>query len=119
MEKPEIEPTMGPEPTELVIEDITVGSGEAAAPGATVEVHYLGVTFEGEEFDASWNRGESIEFPLNGLIRGWQEGIPGMKVGGRRVLTIPPSMGYGAQGAGGVIKGGETLIFVVDLLNVN
>ena len=70
MNKPEIEPTLGPEPTELVIEDITVGDGDEAAPGENVDVHYLGVTFEGEEFDASWNRGESIEFPLSGLIRG-------------------------------------------------
>jgi peptidylprolyl isomerase len=117
MEKPEIEPTMGPEPTELVIEDITVGSGEAAAPGATVEVHYLGVTFEGEEFDASWNRGESIEFPLNGLIRGWQEGIPGMKVGGRRKLVCPPMWAYGPAGGGHRLSG-QTLVFVIDLLAV-
>jgi peptidylprolyl isomerase len=117
MEKPEIEPTMGPEPTELVIEDITVGSGDAAAPGGTVEVHYLGVTFEGEEFDASWNRGESIEFPLNGLIRGWQEGIPGMKVGGRRKLVCPPMWAYGPAGGGHRLSG-QTLVFVIDLLAV-
>ncbi len=117
MEKPEIEPAMGPEPTELVIEDITVGSGDAAAPGATVEVHYLGVTFEGEEFDASWNRGESIEFPLNGLIRGWQEGIPGMKVGGRRKLVCPPMWAYGPAGGGHRLSG-QTLVFVIDLLAV-
>ena len=117
MEKPEIEPTLGPEPTELVIEDITVGAGDAAAPGATVEVHYLGVTFEGEEFDASWNRGESIEFPLNGLIRGWQEGIPGMKVGGRRKLVCPPMWAYGPAGGGHRLSG-QTLVFVIDLLAV-
>lgn len=117
MEKPEIEPTLGPEPTELVIEDITVGSGEAAAPGANVEVHYLGVTFEGDEFDASWNRGESIEFPLNGLIRGWQEGIPGMKVGGRRKLVCPPEWAYGPAGGGHRLSG-QTLVFVIDLLAV-
>lgn len=117
MEKPEIEPTLGPEPTELVIEDITVGEGEPAAPGATVEVHYLGVTFEGEEFDASWNRGESIEFPLNGLIRGWQEGIPGMKVGGRRKLVCPPQWAYGPAGGGHRLSG-QTLVFVIDLLAV-
>jgi peptidylprolyl isomerase len=117
MEKPEIEPTLGPEPTELVIEDITVGSGDAAVPGSTVEVHYLGVTFEGDEFDASWNRGESIEFPLNGLIRGWQEGIPGMKVGGRRKLVCPPEWAYGPAGGGHRLSG-QTLVFVIDLLAV-
>jgi peptidylprolyl isomerase len=117
MEKPEIEPTLGPEPTELVIEDVTVGAGEAAEPGATVEVHYLGVTFEGDEFDASWNRGGSIEFPLNGLIRGWQEGIPGMKVGGRRKLVCPPEWAYGPAGGGHRLSG-QTLVFVIDLLAV-
>ncbi|MCP4196510.1 MAG: FKBP-type peptidyl-prolyl cis-trans isomerase, partial [Proteobacteria bacterium] len=79
MEKPEIDMPDGPAPTELVIRDITVGDGKEAVPGATVEVHYVGVEFDsGEEFDASWNRGESISFPLQGLIQGWQEGIPGM-----------------------------------------
>ena len=117
MNKPEIEPTLGPEPTELVIEDITVGDGDEAKPGGNVEVHYLGVTFEGEEFDASWNRGESIEFPLNGLIRGWQEGIPGMKVGGRRKLICPPMWAYGPAGGGHRLSG-QTLVFVIDLLAV-
>jgi peptidylprolyl isomerase len=117
MNKPEIEPTLGPEPTELVIEDISVGVGDEAAPGGNVEVHYLGVTFEGEEFDASWNRGESIEFPLNGLIRGWQEGIPGMKVGGRRKLICPPEWAYGPDGGGHRLSG-QTLVFVIDLLAV-
>ena len=80
--KPEIDFIEGPAPTELVITDIIVGTGTEAAPGATVDVHYLGVEFEtGEQFDASWDRGESINFPLSGLIAGWQEGIPGMKVG--------------------------------------
>ena len=83
--KPEIDFPEGPAPTELVIEDIVVGDGAEATPGATVEVHYLGVEYEtGEEFDSSWGRGETISFPLNGLIAGWQEGIPGMKAGGRR-----------------------------------
>lgn len=117
MTKPEIEPTMGPEPIELVIEDITVGDGVEATPGANVEVHYVGVTFEGEEFDASWNRGSSIEFPLNGLIRGWQEGIPGMKVGGRRKLVCPPQWAYGPAGGGHRLSG-QTLVFVIDLLGV-
>jgi peptidylprolyl isomerase len=117
MNKPEIEPTLGPEPTELVIEDITVGDGDEAAPGGNVDVHYLGVTFEGEEFDASWNRGESIEFPLSGLIRGWQEGIPGMKVGGRRKLICPPMWAYGPAGGGHRLSG-QTLVFIIDLLAV-
>jgi len=117
MSKPEIEPMMGDEPTELMIEDVTVGDGDEASPGANVEVHYVGVTFEGEEFDASWNRGSSIEFPLNGLIRGWQEGIPGMKVGGRRKLVCPPLWAYGPAGGGHHLSG-QTLIFVIDLLAV-
>jgi len=117
MSKPEIEPMMGDEPTELIIEDITVGDGDEATAGANVEVHYVGVTFEGEEFDASWNRGSSIEFPLNGLIRGWQEGIPGMKVGGRRKLVCPPLWAYGPAGGGHHLSG-QTLIFVIDLLAV-
>ena len=87
-------------------------------PGETVEVHYVGVEFtSGEEFDASWNRGESIEFPLRGLIQGWQEGIPGMKVGGRRQLTIPPEKAYGPAGGGHRLSG-KTLVFVIDLLDV-
>ena len=117
MSKPEIEPMMGDEPTELIIEDITVGDGAEATPGASVEVHYVGVTFEGEEFDASWNRGSSIEFPLNGLIRGWQEGIPGMRVGGRRKLVCPPLWAYGPAGGGHHLSG-QTLIFVIDLLAI-
>jgi peptidylprolyl isomerase len=91
MTKPVIEHPGGEAPTDLKIDDIVVGEGAPAQPGDTVEVHYVGVEFDsGAEFDASWNRGKSIEFPLKGLIVGWQEGIPGMKVGGRRQLTIPP-----------------------------
>jgi peptidylprolyl isomerase len=116
--KPEIEFPEGPAPADLQIEDLTVGDGPEAVPGATVEVHYLGVEFDtGEEFDSSWNRGESIKFPLRGLIAGWQEGIPGMKVGGRRTLTIPPRLAYGESGAGHRLSG-KTLIFVIDLLGV-
>ncbi len=118
MSKPEIEPTMGPEPTELIIEDMVVGDGAEATPGSTVDVHYVGVTFEGEEFDASWNRGASIEFPLNRLVRGWQEGIPGMKVGGRRKLICPPLWAYGPAGGGHHLSG-QTLVFVIDLLGVS
>jgi peptidylprolyl isomerase len=116
--KPEIDFYEGPEPTELVIRDIEIGDGAEAAPGATVNVHYLGVDFEsGEEFDSSWGRGQSIEFPLSGLIKGWQEGIPGMKVGGRRELICPPNLAYGPAGGGHRLSG-RTLIFVIDLLGV-
>ena len=116
--KPEIEFYDGDEPTELVVVDIEEGSGDAATPGATVDVHYLGVDFEsGEEFDSSWSRGQSIDFPLSGLIAGWQEGIPGMKVGGRRQLIVPPALAYGPAGGGHHLSG-RTLIFVIDLLGV-
>lgn len=119
MEKPEIDFPEGPAPTELVIEDITVGDGTEAGPGQTVTVHYVGVDYEtGDQFDASWDRGESIEFRLKGLIVGWQEGIPGMKIGGRRKLTIPPEMAYGPAGSGHRLSG-RTLIFVIDLLAVS
>ena len=120
--KPEVTVPAGNPPEDLLIEDVVVGTGNEAKAGANVEVHYVGVAWSTQrEFDASWNRGGSFEFRLGAgqVIAGWDHGVAGMKVGGRRVLTIPPSMGYGAQGAGGVIKGGETLIFVVDLLNVN
>jgi peptidylprolyl isomerase len=114
--KPEVEFYDGAEPTELVIIDLEEGTGAVAQPGATVEVHYLGVDFEsGEEFDSSWSRGQSIEFPLSGLIKGWQDGIPGMKVGGRRELICPPSLAYGAAGSGHRLSG-RTLTFVIDLL---
>ena len=108
-------------PTELVKTDITIGTGDEATKGKNVSVHYVGVAWSnGQEFDASWNRGDAFEFRLGAgqVIQGWDDGVAGMKVGGRRQLTIPPDMGYGSRGAGGVIKGGETLVFVVDLLNV-
>ena len=108
-------------PTELVKTDITIGTGDEAVKGKNVSVHYVGVAWSnGKEFDASWNRGDAFEFRLGAgqVIQGWDDGVAGMKVGGRRQLTIPPDMGYGSRGAGGVIKGGETLVFVVDLLNV-
>jgi peptidylprolyl isomerase len=118
LEKPVIEYPGGEPPTDLAIEDIVVGEGAEAKPGDTVEVHYVGVEHQsGEEFDASWNRGQSIEFPLRGLIQGWQEGIPGMKVGGRRQLTIPPEKAYGPAGGGHRLSG-QTLVFVIDLLGV-
>lgn len=115
--KPVVEFPGGEPPTELQITDLIVGDGAQAVPGGKVEVHYVGVEFDtGEEFDSSWNRGESIEFPLRGLIKGWQDGIPGMKVGGRRQLVIPPQLAYGPAGSGHRL-GGKTLIFVIDLLD--
>ena len=117
--KPEVEFYEGPEPTELVIIDIEEGTGAEAQPGATVDVHYLCVDFEsGEEFDSSWSRGQSINFPLGSLIAGWQQGIPGMKVGGRRKLTVPPHLAYGPAGSGHRLSG-KTLIFVIDLNGVS
>ena len=114
--KPEIDFPEGPAPTELVVKDLVVGDGDEAKPGDVVDVHYLGVAYDtGEEFDSSWNRGESISFPLRGLIQGWQDGIPGMKVGGRRQLTIPPEQAYGPAGSGHQLSG-KTLVFVIDLL---
>jgi len=119
MQPPEFDFPEGPAPTELVIEDIQVGEGTEAGPGQTVTVHYAGIDFEtGEQFDSSWDRGESIEFRLKGLIDGWQEGIPGMKVGGRRKLTIPPEMAYGSAGSGHRLSG-KTLVFIIDLLAVS
>ena len=121
MDKPNVEPFDGPPPADLVIEDIAVGDGPAAQPGQLAIVHYVGVSHSsGQEFDASWNRGEPFSFPLGGgrVIAGWDRGVVGMRVGGRRKLVIPPHLGYGDRGAGGVIKPGETLVFVVDLVGV-
>lgn len=118
MSKPDIEFPVGPAPSELVITDLVVGEGPEVQPGDIVDVHYVGVEYEtGEEFDSSWNRGESIEFPLRGLIAGWQEGIPGMRVGGRRQLVIPPEQAYGPTGGGHRLSG-KTLIFVIDMLAI-
>ncbi len=118
MNKPEIDFIEGPAPTVLVITDLVVGDGAEAVAGGQVEVHYVGVDFEtGEQFDASWDRGATITFPLNGLIAGWQEGIPGMRVGGRRQLIIPPALAYGESSSGHRL-GGRTLVFVIDLLGV-
>jgi peptidylprolyl isomerase len=120
-QKPEIDFPDGPPPDDLEIVDITEGSGAEATSGATVVAHYVGVTHStGEEFDASYNRGDPLSFRLGvgQVISGWDQGIAGMKVGGRRRLTIPPHLAYGDRGAGGVIGPGETLIFVVDLVDV-
>lgn len=121
LRKPDVEPVPGPPPSDLLVTDITVGDGPEATPGKTVTVHYVGVSHDsGEEFDASWNRGEAFSFPLGGgrVIAGWDQGVAGMKIGGRRRLVIPPHLAYGERGAGGVIKPGATLVFVVDLLDV-
>lgn len=119
--KPTITIPEGAPPADLLIEDLEVGDGTEAVAGANVTVHYVGVAWsDQQQFDASWDRDEFFEFPLGRgyVISGWDEGVQGMKVGGRRRITIPPHLGYGAAGAGGVIKGGETLVFVVDLINV-
>jgi len=121
MRKPEITiPDENP-PSELVIDDLEVGDGNEATAGAMVTVHYVGVSWStGEQFDASWDRMEPFRFGLGDgmVIQGWDEGVQGMRIGGRRRLTIPPEMGYGSRGAGGVIAPNETLVFVVDLLDV-
>lgn len=119
--KPEVDFPEGEPPTDLVITDEIVGDGAEATAGKTVSAHYVGVAFStGEEFDSSWNRGQPLDFPVGAgmVIQGWDQGLLGMKVGGRRKLVIPPHLGYGDRGAGGAIKGGETLIFVVDLVDV-
>jgi peptidylprolyl isomerase len=121
MDKPEIEFFDPEPPADLVVTDVTEGDGAEAGSGQTVSVHYVGVAHStGEEFDASYNRGTPLGFRLGAgqVISGWDQGVQGMKVGGRRQLVIPPHLGYGDRGAGGVIKPGETLIFVVDLLDV-
>jgi peptidylprolyl isomerase len=122
MEKPEIEFPGAEPPADLVITDVTEGDGAEATSGSTVSVHYVGVAHStGEEFDASYNRGAPLQFRIGvgQVIQGWDQGVEGMKVGGRRQLVIPPHLGYGDRGAGGVIKPGETLIFVVDLIDVS
>jgi peptidylprolyl isomerase len=121
MDKPEVDPHLGPEPTDLEVTDLTLGDGAEAQSGSTVSVHYVGIAHStGEEFDASYNRGEPLQFRLGvgQVISGWDNGVLGMKVGGRRRLVIPPHQAYGDRGAGGVIGPGETLIFVVDLVGV-
>jgi peptidylprolyl isomerase len=121
MSKPEVTIPEGSPSYQLELEDITVGEGEEAKSGSLVEVHYVGVSWKsGKQFDASWDRGDTFKFGLGKgqVIRGWDEGVAGMKVGGRRRITIPPDMAYGKRGAGGVIGPDETLVFVVDLVGV-
>jgi peptidylprolyl isomerase len=121
-EKPEIDFPDAPPPEDLVVSDISVGDGDEATSGSTVAAHYVGVAHStGEEFDASYNRGEPLSFRLGvgQVIAGWDRGIEGMRVGGRRRLVIPPHLAYGDRGAGSAIAPGETLIFVVDLVEVS
>jgi peptidylprolyl isomerase len=120
-EKPQVDSPDGPPPTDLEISDLTVGSGAEASAGDQVRVHYVGVAYStGEEFDASYNRGAPLDFKLGTgrVIAGWDRGVAGMRVGGRRRLVIPPHLAYGKRGAGNVIRPNETLIFVVDLVGV-
>ncbi|MBS1848401.1 MAG: FKBP-type peptidyl-prolyl cis-trans isomerase [Actinobacteria bacterium] len=122
MPKPDVTIPDEQAPTDLVVEDLEAGSGDPATAGQNVEVHYVGVAWSTRrQFDASWDRGETFEFRLGAgqVIAGWDQGVQGMNVGGRRRLTIPPHLGYGAQGAGGVIAPNETLVFVVDLVAVH
>ncbi len=122
LERPQIEQPAGDIPFELGVEDLVVGDGDEATAGKKVTVHYVGMSFStGVEFDASWNRGTPFEFKLGKgqVIPGWDAGVQGMRVGGRRKLTIPSAMAYGARGAGSAIKPHEPLVFVVDLLSVS
>jgi peptidylprolyl isomerase len=119
--KPDVSIPSEPPPADLQVDDLTVGDGPEATSGSTVEVHYVGVSWSsGDQFDASWDRGDTFSFRLGAgqVISGWDQGVAGMKVGGRRRLTIPPELGYGSRGAGGVIAPNETLVFVVDLVAV-
>ena len=119
--KPEVDFPGGEPPADLQITDIQVGDGAEAKAGDNVQVHYVGVAYStGEEFDSSYDRGDPLEFQLGAgrVIAGWDQGVQGMRVGGRRQLVIPPHLAYGDRGAGNVIAPGETLIFVCDLVGV-
>ena len=117
--KPSITAPTGQAPATLLSNDIFVGSGKEAIATSTLEVHYTLMAWStGQVVESSWDRGQTATFPLSGVIAGWQQGIPGMKEGGRRLLVIPPDLGYGAQGSGGAIGPNETLVFVVDLVSV-
>jgi len=121
-EKPQVEvPSDQPPSYQLELDDLSVGDGEEAASGRVVEVHYVGVSWAtGKQFDASWDRGQTFKFTLGKgqVIAGWDQGVEGMKIGGRRRITIPPALAYGKRGAGGVIGPDETLVFVVDLIGL-
>jgi peptidylprolyl isomerase len=121
MAKPDVSIPDTPPPTDLVVDDLVVGAGPEASAGQPVEVHYVGVAWSsGEQFDASWDRGDTFSFTLGAgqVIEGWDRGVAGMRVGGQRRLTLPPELAYGPRGAGGVIGPNETLVFVVDLVGV-
>ena len=122
-EKPEVSVPSGQPPSyHLEVEDVTVGEGEEAQSGRVVEVHYVGVSWNtGQQFDASWDRGKPFKFKLGKgqVIAGWDRGVAGMRIGGRRRLTVPPDLAYGKRGAGGVIGPDETLVFVVDLIGIH
>jgi peptidylprolyl isomerase len=121
-QKPQVDVPSGQAPSyQLELDDLEVGEGDEAVPGRTVEVHYVGVSWKtGKQFDASWDRGDTFKFRLGkgDVIPGWDQGVAGMRVGGRRRITIPPMLAYGKRGAGGVIGPDETLVFVVDLIGV-
>jgi peptidylprolyl isomerase len=122
MTKPQVTIPDGPPPAELIVEDLEVGDGNEATAGTLCTMQYVGHSWStGKQFDASWDRGEPFAFQLGKgmVIGGWDQGVAGMKVGGRRRLTIPPHLGYGVRGAGGAIGPNETLVFVVDLLGVS
>ena len=122
IEKPEVDFPGGEPPADLQVTDVWEGDGAVAKAGDTVEVHYVGVAYStGEEFDASWNRGAPLQFQLGvgQVIAGWDQGVQGMKVGGRRQLIIPPGLAYGKAGSGSTIPPNSTLVFVVDLLSVS
>ena len=121
MTKPSIAPKTEPAPATLTFVDLVVGEGAEARSGQRVDVHYVGAHYaSGEQFDASWDRNATFGFTLGAgqVIPGWDQGVAGMKVGGRRELVIPSHLAYGDRGAGGVIRPGETLVFVVDLVAV-
>jgi peptidylprolyl isomerase len=120
-EKPEITIPDQPPSYQLELEDIVTGDGDEAAAGRIVEVHYVGVSWKtGNQFDASWDRGDTFKFGLGKgqVIKGWDDGVTGMRVGGRRRITIPPMLAYGKRGVPGAIDPDETLVFVVDLISV-
>lgn len=118
--KPSITLPDGPPPEELAIVDLVEGDGAEVPARATVTTHYVGVSWSngGSQFDASWDRGQPLSFGLHQVIQGWGQGIPGMKVGGRRMLVIPPHLGYGAQSPTPAIAKNDTLVFVIDLVDV-
>ncbi|MFG3003282.1 FKBP-type peptidyl-prolyl cis-trans isomerase [Streptomyces calvus] len=118
--KPEVDVPEGAAPAELTVRDLVVGDGAVVKPGTVVRVHYIGVTFEtGKEFDSSWDRDQPFKFALGSgrVIKGWDRGLRGMKVGGRREIVVPPRLGYGNQSPSPLIPAGSTLVFVVDLLD--